>query len=707
MQRIAVFLGIAAVIFMVVAVFPANAQTAPAPPSPYPIRSFVLDTKGYKLTDNVDNVSGNKKPTFTEVGGVSWRVKYSKKGRSRAFCSPPVMTLSFDKGNPLFNGMTTYAGAQGGEIRYQKIKLVPECEYWGYDTNVLLREYLGYAIMNVFGVPAPDVLGFANVKFRTKDAGVLADKDYRYLILQNINEKDDQIPFLVQRQLSDLVEDDTVTDRSQIRGNGFVSVGYKIGNAQKDMMLDPDTVLRYNMAAALIDLEDHGLFHNQNYAYSPSKGKYVIIPFDFDGNMACSEASLPSRLNKLVTVYRGRDPLEVAQFRKTYYSLARAIFDTPENLDAILRRIDNFPFDVGDDVVRVKNYLRTAFYIYALYYGSPEFAAATGQTYVPFTHENEYVEKARQLPPDAANVTGKCSSEQSSISSHAFKTGEIFLETTFTPSREGSRIGESRMTVSNPSPLDKTLVFPTTCDTGYVIHDAKDGAVVYDGSDVFCAPVFHEVALAPRSQKVWTITIPKFPNLKGEERYVITTSVNAFPKLFTQIPYSPSITEVSPFYSTVFSPSSGKAGDPITMYWRGAAQDIDTNIVFEGTSHRFSIIARSLDGTSLQFNLPTIPRGSSGPYQATAQNARHGQSGSRQFIITALTIPQLRARVEELKKQRDELRARLGRIRSIWNVPIAPVSPSPVLNAAPIQRQLGDIAESLRSIFQAMQAAVR
>ncbi len=74
---------------------------------------------------------------------------------------------------------------------------------------------------------------------------------------------------------------------------------------------------------------------------------------------------------------------------------------------------------------------------------------------------------------------------------------------------------------------------------------------------------------------------------------------------------------------------------------------------------------------------------------------------------TASVVKKLRDRLNELTKQRDELRVRRDRIRGVWSVPTTPISPSPLLNAAPLRQQLGDISASLQSILEAMQAAVR
>ncbi len=70
-------------------------------------------------------------------------------------------------------------------------------------------------------------------------------------------------------------------------------------------------------------------------------------------------------------------------------------------------------------------------------------------------------------------------------------------------------------------------------------------------------------------------------------------------------------------------------------------------------------------------------------------------------------INQLRARLKELIQQRDELRARRDKLRGVWSIPTAPTSPSPLLNAAPLREQLGNISTALQSILEAMQGAVR
>ncbi len=70
-------------------------------------------------------------------------------------------------------------------------------------------------------------------------------------------------------------------------------------------------------------------------------------------------------------------------------------------------------------------------------------------------------------------------------------------------------------------------------------------------------------------------------------------------------------------------------------------------------------------------------------------------------------IPKLRARVQELTKQRDELRTRRDILRGVWSVPTGKTSPSPLLNAVPLHQQLGDISAALQSILESIQAAAR
>jgi hypothetical protein len=68
-------------------------------------------------------------------------------------------------------------------------------------------------------------------------------------------------------------------------------------------------------------------------------------------------------------------------------------------------------------------------------------------------------------------------------------------------------------------------------------------------------------------------------------------------------------------------------------------------------------------------------------------------------------ITNLRARVEELSRQRDGLKFQLQEIRRQRNY--APLLPTEKLNAAPIQRQLGDITESLKGILGTLEAVMR
>ncbi|MBI2888426.1 MAG: hypothetical protein HYY10_00705 [Candidatus Liptonbacteria bacterium] len=85
-----------------------------------------------------------------------------------------------------------------------------------------------------------------------------------------------------------------------------------------------------------------------------------------------------------------------------------------------------------------------------------------------------------------------------------------------------------------------------------------------------------------------------------------------------------------------------------------------------------------------------------------------GPSRATKTPITQSMIDALRKRVEELRKQRDALREQIDAVKRARQQPGTVTIPSkPLLPAAPVSRQLGDITEALQSILESMQGAVR
>jgi hypothetical protein len=80
-----------------------------------------------------------------------------------------------------------------------------------------------------------------------------------------------------------------------------------------------------------------------------------------------------------------------------------------------------------------------------------------------------------------------------------------------------------------------------------------------------------------------------------------------------------------------------------------------------------------------------------------------GDESDSQNIVSAL-----RTRVRQLTTERDALKAKLNMLRGARTTPSTPLTqPSPLLNAAPLRAQLGDIMESLKAVLESVRTVVR
>ncbi len=370
-----------------------------------PIRRFILDTKGKNI-----KLEGDNKGVLTEVSDAgnyirSWDIEYEKKGNSRDSCNPPVLNLKFDKKDkknqpkPLFNGMTTFFGRDS--LNYQKIRLVPDCEIWESTQfiaptgiNVLLKEYFIYSLFRSFGVPTPDVVAFGSILFNSTDTNFDKNKEYKYLMLQRSNEPDDQIPLLSQYNLSELVEASGAgkTSSYQKTGDHFFSIHYEEGKIKKDIKLDPENAIRYFLLSDFVNLNDHFLFQNEDYGKDKSTGLWKTVPFDFDMSFDCGLPVTPAGIEKELEKLSLEEKIK---YKNIYYKISREIFDNPESLNKMLSIVDRFPF-IGNKEP-LKNYIRVAFYNYALYFGLPEFSNYIGKTHIPFINEESNIKAVESI----------------------------------------------------------------------------------------------------------------------------------------------------------------------------------------------------------------------------------------------------------------------------------------------------------------------
>ncbi len=396
-----------------------NRGVIPADPR-LPIRSFILNSKGNSLDADVEKLSGNKKPELLESArGMAWRIKYEKKSRSRATCIPPVLNLSFEKDRPLFNGRSTYRNYT--ELLYQKIRIVPDCEVLKNRKpvplvppeapSVLLREFVVYDTFRPW-IPTPDVLGFANFKFVSADNTFDQSKSYPYMMLQRTAEQDDDIPFTEQFNLRLPIIEALASEQYWSvgkEGDRLSYLKFTKDGATKNISFEKETAIRYRILADFVNLYDHFMFWNEDYAQTAS-GEWTTISYDHDFSFTCNAPGLPavrSDINKLLPEAR-------KEYLQAYRRIGLEMFGDEKQLYKILLSVDRFPFDVpNEDRIRLKSFIRRSFYLYSLHFNSPELALEAGVEYVVPKNEQELLVGANKAN-SLGSLSEKCAESQTS-----------------------------------------------------------------------------------------------------------------------------------------------------------------------------------------------------------------------------------------------------------------------------------------------------
>ncbi len=403
-------------LFLTIAFF---AMVGEANAASIPIRDLKLDTqdKTIFLTEEMGDRDGYLTESVDGVEKQQWKVKYEHKGSSRRICEPPVLNISFDKkdsrgkAKPLFNGRTTVPG-YSSVLTYQKIRLIPECDLWndygqwasdvGFNgtSNVLLREYLIHDLFRHFGIPTPDVIGFARMHFVSSDPKYNG-KEFRYLIIQRVDEFDDPLPFIKQFNLSPqlyvsgqssrwqgYIDDENDNTYYTSRLVNIDLQNFDTGEKVK-LPLDQKEAITMSLMTDFFNLGDMGVIHNEDYGMDLKTKKYYIIPHGFDASFSC-EIKEPS-LNYIINHIPQRLH---ADYKARYYTTAREIFANPASLDRMLSAVDAYPFN--DDKEKIREFLKLSFYQYSSHFTSESFAKQTGQAYVPteikmpFSSDEEY-----------------------------------------------------------------------------------------------------------------------------------------------------------------------------------------------------------------------------------------------------------------------------------------------------------------------------
>ncbi len=386
-------------------------QGAETPDMRLPVRTFNLSTsrlyiQGLYTPSTLDEFRQGRVKRFV--------TEHQQKGNSRGSCRPPVLNIKFKK-KDLFYGWTTFPGFS--VLGYQKVKFIPDCDILSqHEVDNQLREYIIYSAFREFGVPTIDVAGFARLWLNAPDHGSLELN--QYMLLQRDDEKDDQIPFMRQFELHEVIQasDKGITysvayDRDDAY-NRFTHVIVERREEGKEpvsrqLALDPDVSIRYTILEDFFELGDRMVLHNEHYGLDAATGLWKPIPFDMDSSFRCySGERLPGNI-------AGRIANVPFAQRKMYaqktLNITREIFDNVTTLHYLLSLVDRYPFEENKD--KMKNMLRLRFYQHALYYGSQEFAAELHEPHVPFVNQEAYLKEARRILAEK-NYATMCSNDE-------------------------------------------------------------------------------------------------------------------------------------------------------------------------------------------------------------------------------------------------------------------------------------------------------
>lgn len=364
----------------------------------YPIQRLFFDTNGFNFQDNLQEIPFSEKPTLTS-SSASYRVRYERKGHVRRYCRHPHLNVSFDKNGALFHGLSS---EESKGLGYQKLRFVSDCDLFrtyrnsfdfAYIPDVLMREYLTSQVLRRNGIASLDVAAFAYITFNAppsyveKDAvgGVLGSyaplEEYPYLLFQRNDEKDDEVPFSKQFNISgDILESTTVYELLNEMfwdniGSDYDLMGpyyYNYAGKKHSYSLDPYTTIKFRLLADFLDLSDEGPFHNEDYGeILDATGKrtniWKIIPYGMDMSligMHKLEGEKPEMFSSITPETHAW--LKSNGYFNLYREIAREFFGNVGNLYEILLIIDRYPFP--SDRNNLKEFMRRTFYIYYKYY---------------------------------------------------------------------------------------------------------------------------------------------------------------------------------------------------------------------------------------------------------------------------------------------------------------------------------------------------
>lgn len=371
--------------------------------SPIPVRKFTLDLDRSfaDLNSSTGKIIEGRLKEFSEGSPNSpikdWKIKFDKKGESRAICYPLMFNLSFDKtdssGNkkPLFNGHSTYQNYN--ILEYQELRFIPNCDVWN-DYNWVgdvgfvgaltphTREAFAHSLYRKFGIAVPEIVAYADITFNSSDPKY-NNKTYRYIVVQRANEQDDQIPFTKQFNLkTDLYEEGNnqkyyTEDPANNRLKKINIIESKTG-AQISLNLDTINSAKLLFLSDFIAHTDIWFLRNESYGTKLSDNKNYIIPHSLDSTFTCS----PQTPNNTHGGYKKSfmPPSDLVT-KKIYFDEFQKFFGDMNNLYTMERIVDSLQGTLLEKN-QLKNFLRLRFHQYAEYSASSEFANIMYQPYV-------------------------------------------------------------------------------------------------------------------------------------------------------------------------------------------------------------------------------------------------------------------------------------------------------------------------------------
>ena len=321
---------------------------------------------------------------------TTWEDEYKQVGASRSQCIPPVLKNNLKN----VNSRTRILGLVGTN-RYDEFRMVPDCDIWyQHEADNVIRENFIYWLFRKYQVPTYKTIAFGETKLTSTDSSIKPDTNYHYLFIQTPKGQHDTVPFEIEHNFSDLLDDDELWSRQGSyewsEWNDMLGITIIYPDHNELMEFDPENAIRYKLLTEFTNLQDRGAFHNEMYGKNINNNYWKQIPYDFDLSFDCSMSS-PNMDYALDSIPEERRQ----EYKDIYYSVAREIFSDINNLNEMLFEIDSYPFNANK--TKMKGFIKTKFYIYALYFSSEQFAQNMNNPYSPFTNTNIINREARRI----------------------------------------------------------------------------------------------------------------------------------------------------------------------------------------------------------------------------------------------------------------------------------------------------------------------